>query len=198
MGNLIKKILREHLVSQGELNQLEAELDVLFRNVGIDVEFTNHFLDRVNDDRNGKQITIPELRDMFYDVYRLYGKKIKKLPDGDEGVMKNLPTNVNIPFVLDKDTEDNLVDLINKTVMRKKNFHPSPTDTILNVSPNIQLPDNTPKEKEPIIRINGVNWIVDVENEALVKKNSRNKVMKLDDIMDKLDDSAQEKILSYF
>lgn len=197
MKKLIQNLLRENLVSQSDLNALEAELDALFRNVGVDVEFTKHFLDRVNDKRNGRQITIDELRQMYHDAYRMYGKKFKKLPDGDEGVMQNPPTSINIPFVLDKNTEDKLVDLINKTVMRKKDFRPAPTDTVLNVNPTLQQ-DNTPREQEPMIKINGVSWIVDVENEALVKKNNRSEIMKLDVIMNKLPDEAQEKILSYF
>ena len=45
-----------------ELTQTELDLtrnfaDKLFAKVGIDVEFTRHFLDRVNDERNVKQIT---------------------------------------------------------------------------------------------------------------------------------------------
>ena len=40
------------------LNKLEKYLDALFARLGIDVEFTRHFLDRVNDERNIKQITV--------------------------------------------------------------------------------------------------------------------------------------------
>lgn len=196
MKEFIRKKIREH-VGWGELNQLEKELDALFKNVGVDVEFTRHFLDRVNDSRNKKPIDIEELKQMFYDIFQQYGKKFRKLPHGEEGVMKNPPNHLNIPFTLDKNTEDKLVDLINKTIMRKKDFHPSPTDTVLNLQKKVTH-QSEPKQKEPIIKINGVNWVIDVDNEALVKKNKRSQTMKLDDIMDKLPDEAQEKILSYF
>ena len=40
-------------LTQSELDQLEVFADRLFAKVGIDVEFTRHFLDfRVNDERN--------------------------------------------------------------------------------------------------------------------------------------------------
>ena len=66
MKNFIKKQLRESLivesyVTSSQLNQLEAELDKLFADVGIDIEFTKHFLERVNDARNGREITIDEM-----------------------------------------------------------------------------------------------------------------------------------------
>ena len=49
------------------------------RSIGIDVEFTRHFLDRVNDSRNKKQITVAELIRMFKQSYKKFGRKIAKL-----------------------------------------------------------------------------------------------------------------------
>ena len=43
-------------VSRSDLDQIEKYADKLFAAVGIDVEFTRHFLDRVNDERNKKPI----------------------------------------------------------------------------------------------------------------------------------------------
>jgi len=48
-------------VSKSDLDGVEKFADRLFAKVGIDVEFTRHFLDRVNDERNKKQITTAEL-----------------------------------------------------------------------------------------------------------------------------------------
>ena len=48
----INEVDRE--LTQTELDQLETFADRLFAKVGIDVEFTRHFLDRVNDTRNEK------------------------------------------------------------------------------------------------------------------------------------------------
>ena len=44
-------------ITQKQLNAIESYADRLFRAVDIDVEFTRHFIDRVNDSRNKKQIT---------------------------------------------------------------------------------------------------------------------------------------------
>ena len=43
-------------ITQKQLNAIESYADRLFRAVDIDVEFTRHFIDRVNDSRNKKQI----------------------------------------------------------------------------------------------------------------------------------------------
>ena len=43
-------------VSKSDLDQIEKYADKLFASLGIDVEFTRHFLDRVNDERNKKPI----------------------------------------------------------------------------------------------------------------------------------------------
>ena len=50
-------------VRKSDLDQLERYADRLFASLGIDVEFTKHFLDRVNDERNVKQITPQNLQD---------------------------------------------------------------------------------------------------------------------------------------
>ena len=57
-------------ITQGDLSQLERFADKLFAKVGIDVEFTKHFLDRVNDERNKKQITMSELTRLFKQEFK--------------------------------------------------------------------------------------------------------------------------------
>ena len=109
-------------VTQGDLRNLENYADKLFARVGIDVEFTRHFLDRVNDERNDKQITVGELIRIFKQQYKYYGKKIAQLGPDAEAVMKDMKTDVNIPFALQWDRNSQDLDLVAKTVMRKKNF----------------------------------------------------------------------------
>ena len=112
-------------LTQSELDQLEVFADRLFAKVGIDVEFTRHFLDRVNDERNVKQITASELTRLFKQEYKRWGKPIAQMGPDAEAVLKDLATDVNIPFALRWDKENNELDLIAKTVMRKKNFKTS-------------------------------------------------------------------------
>ena len=107
-------------LSKSDLDTVEKYADKLYKSVGIDVEFTKHFLDRVNDARNKKQITVAELIRMFKQSYKRYGKKIAQLGPDAEAVLNDMQTDVNMPFVLKWDGKE--LDLVAKTVMRKKDF----------------------------------------------------------------------------
>ena len=112
-------------ITQSDLEALETFADRIFGKVGIDVEFTRHFLDRVNDDRNGEQITGSELTRLFKQEYKRWGKPIAQMGPDAEAVMKDLQTDINMPFALRWDRDNNELDLIVKTVMRKKDFKTS-------------------------------------------------------------------------
>jgi len=118
----------EEFVSQNQLNDVERFAEKLFKKYNIDIDFTRHFFDRVNDERNveigGSEITVPELQQLFKKEQRQWGKKIAEIPSGEEGVMLDKRTNINIPFVK-KDTPEPQPDkVITKTTMKKPNFHP--------------------------------------------------------------------------
>ena len=113
-------------IKKSDLDQIEKYADRIFAAVGIDVEFTRHFLDRVNDARNIKQITPSELTRLFKQSFKKYGKKISKLGDDAQAVINDMKTNINVPFVLNK-TRGGELELVAKTVMRKKNFSTSNT-----------------------------------------------------------------------
>ena len=113
-------------VKKSDLDQIERYADRVFAAVGIDVEFTRHFLDRVNDARNVKQITPSELTRLFKQSFKKYGKKISKLGDDAQAVINDMKTNINMPFVLNK-TRGGELELVAKTVMRKRNFSTSNT-----------------------------------------------------------------------
>jgi hypothetical protein len=49
-------------VTDAQLYRLERELNRVFKKIGIDIVFTKHFMERVRDERNGKEITLDELR----------------------------------------------------------------------------------------------------------------------------------------
>ena len=110
-------------LSKKDLDDVEKYADRLYKSVGIDVEFTKHFLDRVNDARNKKQITVAELIRMFKRSRKMHGKKIAQLGPDAEAVLNDMQTDVNMPFALKWD--GNELDLVAKTVMRKKDFSTS-------------------------------------------------------------------------
>ena len=107
-------------ITKSDLDQVEKYADKLFASLGIDVEFTKHFMDRVNDTRNVKQISSSELVRLFKQSYKKYGKKIAKMPDDANAVINDMKTDINMPFVLNY--KDGEIELVAKTVMRKKNF----------------------------------------------------------------------------
>ena len=107
-------------ITDQDLQQLEIYADRLFASLGIDIEFSRHFKDRVNDPRNNKPITMSELTRLFKQVYKYHGKPIAQLGPDAEAVMKDMRTDVNVPFVLQWDGKE--LDLVAKTVMRKPNF----------------------------------------------------------------------------
>ena len=114
---------KEREVRKSDLDQLERYADRLFASLGIDVEFTKHFLDRVNDERNVKQITPSELTRLFKQSYKKHGKTIAKLGADAEAVINDMKTDINMPFVLN--LKGGELELVAKTVMRKKDFKTS-------------------------------------------------------------------------
>ena len=119
----LKGSIRED-VTKTDLDQVEKYADKLFAAVGIDVEFTRHFLDRVNDERNKKPINTAELIRLFRLTYKKHGKKIPKMGPDAQAVVRDMETDINMPFVLNVD-KSGMLDLVAKTVMRKKDFKTS-------------------------------------------------------------------------
>jgi len=109
-------------VTAVDMTQLETFADRIFADVGIDVEFTKHFMDRVNSERNDKPIVPAELTRLFKQERKRYGKPIAQMGPDSEAVMRDLQTDINVPFALVYDKANNELDLIAKTVMRKKDF----------------------------------------------------------------------------
>jgi len=54
------------------------------------------------------------------------------------------------------------------------------------------------KERVPMVQINGVKWIVDVENETIYKKNKQTVKHRIVDMIDSVDEKTQEEIMNFF
>ena len=169
-------------VKKSDLDQIERYADRVFAAVGIDVEFTRHFLDRVNDARNIKQITPSELTRLFKQSFKKYGKKISKLGDDAQAVINDMKTNINMPFVLNK-TRGGELELVAKTVMRKKNFSTSNTKLSFesyteleemqffthDVAEQITLPSPPTDDKAEIVKLKKMMNASTPEDEQSVK-----------------------------
>ncbi len=116
--NLHQSILE--YVNQKQLDDVEKFADKLFAKLGIDVSFTRHFIERMNDERNGKEVSSAELVRIFKKEYEKYGKDVKSLDDNMEAVFMDLSSDLNLPFVI-KDRRDGK-ELVAKTIMRKPEF----------------------------------------------------------------------------
>ena len=129
LNQFVRELFEEEIIQDNvtpkELNSVEKIADEWFEDYGIDVKFTKHFIERVNDPRNGKQITPEELEDMFIQTAEKYGNKLSSLPDGYQAVLVKLKNDLNLPFVLNYDESDGEVDLVAKTIMRKRKFQTS-------------------------------------------------------------------------
>ena len=106
-------------VSQKELNDLEKFADRLLNKFDVDIEFTKHFADRMNDKRNKPAITIAELQRLFKKMAANKGKKIKK-HGNSEAILKDMQSDLNLPIVVN--WKNGEFEVVNKTIMRKKAF----------------------------------------------------------------------------
>lgn len=106
-------------VSQQELNDLEKFADRLLNKFDIDIEFTRHFKDRMNDPRNKPAISVEELKSLFKKMADNKGKRIKKHGNA-EAVLKDMQSDLNLPVVVN--WKNGEFEVVNKTIMRKKGF----------------------------------------------------------------------------
>ena len=120
--DLVSPTLNEN-ITKSQLDSIESYADSLFNKLGIDIDFTKHFFDRLNDIRNKKPISVAELIGVFKKLYKKHGKPLSKTEDDLEAVVKDFNKNINIPFVIDVD--QNGIDMTAKTIMRKQDFQTS-------------------------------------------------------------------------
>lgn len=128
-------------VTQAQIKDLEKFADRLLSKFDVDVEFTKHFADRMNDERNNPPIKISELQSLFKKIAKDKAKKIKDHPNS-QVVLKDMQKDLNLPIVVDLDKKGE-VEVRHKTIMRKKNFT-TPNDVVKYESYNINEGVNDP------------------------------------------------------
>jgi len=114
----LRELLEED-VSRKDINDLEKFADRILKKYGVDVEFTKHFVDRMNDPRNSPEIKVSELQRFFKKIQKNKARNIINNPD-IQAVLKDMSTNLNLPVVIK--TKGNEIEVTNKTIMRKQNF----------------------------------------------------------------------------
>jgi hypothetical protein len=76
----------------------------------------------MNDVRNNPEIKISEIQKLFKKIQKMKGVQIKKHGDM-EVVIKDLSKDLNLPVAINY--KDGEFEVVNKTIMRKKNFKTS-------------------------------------------------------------------------
>ena len=104
-------------VSAKQLSDLEKFADRILAKFDVDIEFTRHFRDRMNDDRNKPAITVNELQRVFKKIAKNKAKNIRQNPDS-EAVIKDLQSDLNLPVVIKYDRNKEEFEVINKTITR--------------------------------------------------------------------------------
>ena len=105
--------------TQRDVDDVEKFADRILKKYDIDIEFTRHFIDRLNDPRNNPEIKIAELQRFFKKIQRAKGQNIRNNPDV-ELVLKDMSSNLNLPVVIKKRGDS--FEVVNKTIMRKPDF----------------------------------------------------------------------------
>ncbi len=107
-------------MAKSELDQVEKYADSQLSPEDIELgKETDHFFQRLNDPRNGKEISAPELTGFFKRLAKHKKQFIEFLNKYKEFVVLDKRTNINIPFMKVANR------LIAKTIMRKPNFKSS-------------------------------------------------------------------------
>lgn len=108
-------------ITASKMKDFEKFVDRMFEKFKIDFEFTKHFGERMNDDRNTPKIKLKELADLIKKIYAKNGNPLKGQA-GAELVVKDLQSDLNMPIVVKYDAKNDEIDIVAKTIMRKKNF----------------------------------------------------------------------------
>jgi hypothetical protein len=104
-------------MAKTDMDAVEKYADQQFAPSDIELgKETDHFFQRLNDPRNGKEISPAELTGFFKRLAKNKKKFLEFVKQYKEFVVKDKRTNINIPFVVMANK------LIAKTIMRKSDF----------------------------------------------------------------------------
>jgi len=108
-------------MSMGEVRSLEQKLDKMFEPFGVDIVFTRHVVkDRLLTGQREGGVTADEILDVFKRFIARYKDKLTKKEW--EAVIKDVRTKLNLPVTYKKDALEGDMDMIVKTIMKKRDF----------------------------------------------------------------------------
>jgi len=117
------------IITPDHMKAFEQFVDKMFEKYKIDFDFTKHFRERISDTRNNPCINMKEIADMIKKIYSKYTKGEKSLSKyiDSEAVVKDMQSDLNMPIAIEYNRKDDEIEVVAKTIMRKKNFRtPNP------------------------------------------------------------------------
>jgi hypothetical protein len=128
MVHQMQKTLIQTLLEMSDQDLRDAEyvIEWLFKDLKIDVVWSNHFKQRVTD--REQNVTKAELVTMFQKLKAKYGDLLKQAQHNHEhfvAVLTDISTDLNVPFAIHFDNDTPKYKLHGITIMRKKGaqFH---------------------------------------------------------------------------
>ena len=100
-----------------DVNQLWNKLSMKLMMFRFDI----HVVQRINE----RKIMLPDLRNLFRDVYRIHGKELQQIAIMNpkfSGVMRDKRSFLNVPFETYLNGDDGVIDVRISTAMRKEYF----------------------------------------------------------------------------
>lgn len=117
------------IITPAHMKAFEQFVDKMFEKFNIDFDFTKHFRERISDTRNDPCISLKEIADTIKKIYNKYKhgeNTLSKYIDA-EVVLKDLQNDLNMPIAIEYDRKNDEIEVVAKTIMRKKNFRtPNP------------------------------------------------------------------------
>jgi hypothetical protein len=102
LGESLSQSISE-LQGNAEVIELEARLDKMFSTLGLDVEFSRHFIDRILG--RDESVTIETVTASFEKMKKKYKKKLlsAKKQDNWKAILKDFTEELNVVFVVEGD-----------------------------------------------------------------------------------------------
>lgn len=115
------------IITPAHMKAFEDFVDKMFKKYNIDFDFTKHFRERISDKRNNPCINLKEIADTIKKIYNKYAhgeKSLSKYIDA-EAVIKDMQNDLNMPIAVEYNRKSDQIEVVAKTIMRKKNFRSS-------------------------------------------------------------------------
>lgn len=114
-----------------DVKQIENYLSTFLSKKNYYLKASNHFVDRVNDERNGSQISTQEIISLITKFANKYSIQLQGIPPGTEKeiVITDKTSKINIPSILRWSPKNKKYEFFLKSIMRKSNFQSSKNNT---------------------------------------------------------------------